>query len=348
MSVAEALPARRREIEGFLARQAAGWGPGRTFIAPAHGSIAAVARLLEPNPGDGHHREHAREVVVAGDEAAFGELALEAARVAGETMRLEATVVDGDEALLHAWRAAGLELEARLPGGWMSDAGLRDWLWLGRPARRGATAGSRPAAEGAPRAIPAGAREGSPPDPAAKRAMRWFEPDLGPALERFLASLVPGRAYPAGTLLSEAERLETRRRDVSRAAWLLALDAAGEVAGGLMMEPQREAARAHVRRVHLDVRPPARGLGVASGLVARALAECGRFGVRRLEADPRALNAGACRALERGGMLRVGLQRGAWRVRGLAGTRDEDVAVYSAPSGASSGTSGASGVGSLA
>ena len=344
MSAGPLQPGQRREGEVFLQQRGKAWGSGVTLVARSGGAIAGLARLLDPNPGDGHHREHVRELVACGDDGVLGELARAAVALAGDALRVEASSPDGESAWITALRDAGLGLDARLPGGWLEDGVARDWLLFGR-------AGRIRRAEGPPmRAPEGGARAGI--------TLHWADEATRAALRRFVAALVPGRAYPPGTLLSEAERLETARTSALLAPWLLALDERGEVAGALVLERPAAAQRAHVRRIHLDVARAVRGRGVATALVQRALREGRRHGALRLEADPRSGNAGAIAALRAGGMEPAGGQAGAWRLRGPSGSWDEDVLLFSAaaqcvsePSEAPgvsgiSGTSGASGIGS--
>src|SRR5204862_3359162 len=101
-----------------------------------------------------------------------------------------------------------------------------------------------------------------PPIASIPHRMYWHDDFTRRALGRFLTSLVPGRAYPPGTLLSEAERVETARARMLDAPWLLALSPDGAVLGTLAFERESADERAHVRRVHLDVAPASQRLGI--------------------------------------------------------------------------------------
>ena len=287
------------------------WPPGRTWIAREGESIVAVARSALPPPGDGYHREHVRTIRAWGAVGPLASALEELSLGMGEDVRLEASAPGSASELRRALESVGLATEARLPHGWGSD----DLVLLGRPASalRGASKSAWP--------TPPRSAEGG------ELTIVAHGPETRAALSAFIASLVPGRSYPAGTLLSEAERGETRRRGALEAAWLLAMDPDGVVVGGLILDSDARPQRAHVRREHLDVLPRWRGRGVATALLRASLRvpEVGRA-----EADPVAANLGACRALEAAGFERVGTQVGAWRMRGPAGAWDEDVAIYSA------------------
>src|SRR6185295_763917 len=120
-----------------------------------------------------------------------------------------------------ALAAAGLEVEVAFPvaPGDPATKPLQFWGLAAAPARREA-------------------RAWEPPRPARESGGRAevvvHDPSTREALRRFLDSLTPGRAYPPGTLLSEAERSETRRRGDLDAQWLLAMLADGSAAGGLV------------------------------------------------------------------------------------------------------------------
>ena len=157
----------------------------------------------------------------------------------------------------------------------------------------------------------------------------WHDASTREPLTRFLSKLVPGRSYSPGTLLSESERLETSRRGALSAAWALALSAEGEVAGGLVLDPEPEEERAHVWRAHLDVAPAWQGVGIATRLLRFARERAREhLGALVLESDPREGNLGACGALAAAGFERAGTQRGAWRLRLGRYRWDEDVLFY--------------------
>ena len=324
-------PDERPRVELWLQRRGLAWDPGVTFVVAGGGEgdldPRAVARLCEPGPGDGHHREHVRTLQSAGEPAWQGEALLLAARSAPTALRLEAVTTGASARAKDVLGAAGLEVEVSLPGAWrtLPPAGTAsapdehvDLVMWGRPS-----AGWAP--------LPAAARDGDAPRAQAGRrgeiSIVWHRLATRTALEAFLAALTPGRAYPPGALLSETELAETRRRGDLEASWLLALDGAGQVAGGLIFERDLRPQRAHVRRVHLDVVPSARGQGVATALLRAAVDRAGEIAVERLEADPRS-GSHACRALESAGFARAGAQRGAWRMRTVARRWDEDVVYY--------------------
>jgi RimJ/RimL family protein N-acetyltransferase len=325
----EAPPSDRVRATSWLAERGVHWPPGRTFVASAGSEWLALARLGDPPPGDGLHREHVRTLDLAGSDEGLAAAASAAAAAVRPDVRLEAEQPATSAAAIAALESAGLAVEGRWPGGWRTDAATCDLVVLGREAPERRPAGGRRPAPWARDAAPAGARGRL--DVRIERST----PALRPALRAFLEGLVPGRAYPAGALLSEAERAETRRRGDLEADWRLALTPDGAVAGGLVLERDARPERAHVRRVHLDVIPGARGRGVAASLLRAALSDPPP-GVARLEADPREGNAGACGALERAGFALAGAQAGAWRMR-LATARDggptcwdEDVRLYAA------------------
>lgn len=317
MSVEILSASERLQAEAFLRERGERWGSGITLAFRSRGALAGLARLEEPNPGDGHHREHVRKLVASGEEASFRALVAAALEVAGEDRRVEAECTDARPAWREALVEAGVAEEVALPSGWREEGRDLTWRLHGRPARR--------AKGGEPKVVAPPRGEG-----VADVRLEWSDEATRAALGRFLAALVPGRAYPPGTLLSEAERLETERPRRSVGAWLLALRPDGEVAGALSLERPAEPQRAHVRRIHLDVLRAHRGTGLATALVARAIADARRLGIERLEADPRVGNAGAVLALERGGLALEGTQVRAWRLRGPAGAWDEDVAWYGA------------------
>lgn len=328
--VRPAQPTDRVRVEGWLSAAGHQWPPGRGFVAlSSDGSVAAFSRLAEPPPGDGHHREHVRSLLGAGERDAL-EACLAAAAQDWDG-RVEASAPQGAAGLRRGFERAGLEREVLLTRGWRDGGTLVDLeLWGRSPA--GAGRGSRrPPASASLGTWPADsaleARGGQRQDDGMR--LLWHDASTREPLSRFLNTLVPGRSYPPGTLLSEAERLETSRRGALAAAWLLALSADGQVAGGLVLDAEPEGERAHVRRVHLDIAEAWRGLGIATRLLrlARETAR-ERLGVLVLESDPRAGNLGACGALASAGFEPAGIQRGAWRLR-VGGQRwDEDVHLF--------------------
>jgi RimJ/RimL family protein N-acetyltransferase len=314
--VVEATPADRRRVDAFLETLGEELPPGRSFVAWHDGVILAACRVASTDPGDGYHREHVRTIHLAGDAASLESAACCATEAVPADTRLEAWITSRQVAEVAALERAGLRVEVRLPEA--LDEGAVDLVGLGREpqGRRGVVA-----VPGVPRRDAAPAR--------GDVSIAWHDATTRAALARFLAHLVPGRAYPAGALLSEADRLETSRRGALDAAWLLAFDGAGEVAGGLVLERPR--ARAHVRRLHLDVLPAWQGRGVATGLLRAAVDGArARLGASRLESDPRAGNEGACGAMERAGFTLAGTQLGAWRLRVGGRCVDEDVRFYAA------------------
>jgi len=313
--VAEATPGERRHVDAFFDAQGEELPPGRSFVAWRNGAVTAACRAAPADQGDGYHREHVRTLHLAGETASLQAVASCAAEMLPDDVRLEAWLSSRQEAHVAALERAGLRIEVTLPGA-LQD-GAADLACLGRPP-----AARRSAAEPALAEARRGARSRD------EVTVVWHDAATRAGLARFLAQLVPGRAYPAGTLLSEADRLETARRGALDAAWVLALDAVGEVAGGVVFERPR--GRPHVRRVHLDVLRWWQARGVATRLLRAAIAGArAKLGVSRLEADPRAANAGACRAIERAGFALAGTQIGAWRLRVGGRCVDENVRFYS-------------------
>lgn len=311
--------AARREAERLGAAGAPDWPPGETWASAAPG---ALVRVGEPEPGEGLHREHVRLLHGAGEAAALAALLAHVVAALPERLRLEARAVPGlDDGWLAALEPAGLASEGRLPRGWRAGPGdERDLLLFGRPpARR-----REPPAFAAPPA-PAGR-------PSAEPELFVHGPETRRELAAFLDSLIPGRSYPAGALLSEAERAEGRRRRDLEADWVLAA-AEGRVVGGVVLEPDGRAERAHVRRLHVDVAPPWRGRGLASRLLVRARAHAAQLGASRVEADPRGGHAVVRRALEAARLETCAVQRAAWRMRTASASWDEDVVLLSAPAG---------------
>lgn len=315
-AVREARPSERRGLEIWLERRGvAGWPPGRTYAAAVGEDVVGVARVGEPSPGDGYHREHVRTLHVAGEASAARPLLVRAAADAPASLRLAAETRAGEDPHEAALRAAGLAPEVTLARHPPARA-IRLW---------GRCASPRPSMPDALRPAPSAARG----DGAAVRVVVHGAATRA-VLARFLATLVPGRSLPPGTLLSEAERLETSRRGELDLPWLLALDGPGEVAGGLVLEPDPRGPLERAARVHLDVRPELRGRGVGEALAREAAAWARGLGLAVLEADPRAGNVGACRALERGGFELAGVEAGAWRMRRGGEVWDEDVRWYQA------------------
>lgn len=315
----EVAPAMRREVDGWLERRRLEWPPGRTFVVrdDAARTPAAVARLSEPDPGDGYHREHVRLLRVAGARAALARVAREAAAAAGPDLRLEAEMPAAAAEAVAALRSAGVEVEARLPAGHRTRAGPGDYLLLGRPAQK--RRGSAPP-------VPSSVSASAPPF--GDLQLLRHDESSRPRLAAFLRELSPGRSYPPGTLLSAAELDETRRPGGLDADWLLAVAGDGRVTGGLVFEHGRGSGRRHVRRLHLDVLRDHRGRGIATALVRRARQVAAATGWV-LEADPREGNVAALRALAAGGLARVGVQRAAWRMRCGGAAWDEDVILLS-------------------
>ena len=314
----DAREAGRRARE-LGADDAGRWPPGESWASPEGG---ALVRVGEPEPGEGHHREHVRLLRGAGEAEPLARLLDEVIRALPDRLRLETAAVAGQQdAWIEALTRCGLDDEGLLPGAWREHGGREAPLrFFGRPS----------------------ARRREPPEmraPAAPERARGPEPELRvhasdtrAGLARFLDRLVPGRAYPAGTLLSEAERSEGRRSGDLEAEWVLALS--GEaVVGGVVLEPDPRPERAHVRRLHVDVAPGWRGRGLASALLRRARERAAELGASRVEADPRSGHAVVRRALEAAGLETCVIQRGAWRLRTATASWDEDVLLLSAPAG---------------
>jgi RimJ/RimL family protein N-acetyltransferase len=284
-------------------------------------AAALARRVCHAEPGEGYHREHVRALTGAG--APSPELMTAVVASLDERFRVECIIPEGRSG---RWRegceAAGLELEVSLPEGYRraSDGdlvALETWGRPGRGAERPAVAFPRLAAERG--------------EPEARIAVH----DRGtrPALAAFLQSLTPGRSYPPGTLLSESERAETRRKGDLEADWVLALDAAGAVVGGVVLEADPRPHRSHVRRLHVDVLRRARGCGVATRLFRAAREHAAALGALRVESDPLAGNLGAVSALRGAGLEDCGRERGSWRMRTPTASWDADTLQLSARAG---------------
>lgn len=305
-----------------LASDADSWPPGSTHVLEDEDRPSAVLRVGAPEPGEGYHREHVRLLHGAGERRALARLVGEVVAGLDERLRLESVFPTGEDA---SWAAAcesaGLVREGALPEAWRgapgrAATGLEHW---GRPGRRRREPG--------PASV-------IPPTRAEGRAGFQVVPHRAGTRDRlrdFLDALVPGRSYPAGTLLSDAERAETRRSGDLSADWMLALDADGRVAAGVVLEVDGRIERAHVRRLHVDVLPPHRGRGLATRLLRAARRSAALLGAERVEADPRAGHSAVIAALEGAGLVARGRQAGAWRMRTATASWDEDVLLMSAP-----------------
>lgn len=314
----ELRPQDRARLHAWLARRGVDWPPGRTVVLDGgRAGWAAAAHLGDAPVSDGYHREHVRSVHVAGSPDRLAQVAAAAVALASADLRLEAELPATDESGRTALEDAGLELEARSPGGWSAGAADVDLVYLGRPGhgrRRPAPAPPQPPRRGEERG-------------ACAVEVRRHDVETRAALAAFLEGLIPGRSYPPGVLLSESERAETRRPGDLDAAWLLAVEPSGCVVGALVVAPERRRGREHVGRVHVDVAERARGRGLAAALFARSLRLASSLGLRVLEADPRAGNRAVRAALVRGGFVESGTWRRAWRMRTPAARWDEDVVL---------------------
>ena len=327
IQVRAVIPSDRVRINAWLAAADLHWPPGQGFVVlAANGSVAAVARLGEPTPGDGHHREHVRTLVAEGEPAALA--ACVAAAAEHWDGRIEATVTPRSSALREALASAGIKREVTLTRGWSDDDGSLVDLELWGRGR-----GTDPPEGASPKPAKSRRRTSKARPPIEGIGVGWHRPATRKLLARFLQGLVPGRSYPPGALLSEAERIETGRRGVLDAPWILALardaDGDAEVVGGLAFDREPGLERSHVRRLHLDVAVAWQRRGIAAGMLnlARDGARA-RLGALVLESDPRAGNIGACSALAAAGFEQVGIQRGAWRMRGAGRSWDEDVILF--------------------
>ena len=312
-------PADRPALRGLFGADEPEGPPGRGLVAVHAAEVVALLRLSGASPGDGYHSEHVRRVHLRGAGGAVASLlrACDERQPARLRLELESPLPPGlDDRTVEA---AGFTLEASLPEGWRD--GPRETA-LRLFAR---TAPPKPSADEPESRRPVR----SPTDESERLVVHG--PGTRDALGRFLEQLVPGRSYPPGTLLSEAERVETRRPGDLEARWLLALDESAEVVAGLVFEPDGRQQRAHVLRVHVDVREDRRGKGLATRLLSEARRVAGRWSAHRLEADPRGGHRAVIRALITAGFAQVGSQRGAWRMRTATRSWDEDVQLFSAP-----------------
>lgn len=332
-AIRELAPADRGRLGRWLERQGLAWDPGRSFAVEDGASITAAAILHEPSPGDGYHREHVRELALAGD--AGGMIAAACAAARAWDGRIEAAISSSALWSREAFAAAGLAREVLLRSGLrLGEAFVDLELWGRDPA--GARAAPDEACVMAVRAPESGGeRARARIAEAGAVRLAWHDGATRGPLAAFASALVPGRSYPPGTLLSEAERLETSVGSGLRADWILAMAQDDRVVGGIVFarDPgsRHEGSRDHARRVHLDVLPPWQGRGIAASMLRLALHEArARLGASVLEADPRAGNAAACRALERAGFELAGIQPGSWRMRRGGRRWDEDVRFYRA------------------
>ena len=309
-----------------LGVEADGWPPGPSYALPGSD---AVLRLGDPEPGEGYHREHVRLLRGAGEGGALAVLCRLVVESQDPRLRLEAESLPAlDPSWSRALEGAGLELEGVLPDGWSAPGGEPVDLHLhGRPGRpKRLTPPPRPDPP---------VMQRPPIDPSRRGSASIVAHEAGTraTLRRFLDALVPGRSYPPGTLLSEAERGETRRRGDLEADWVLALDPEERVVGGVVLERDRRPERAHVRRLHVDVLADWRGLGLARDLLGAAGHRAEELGAQRVEADPRAGHEAVVRALSAAGLSHCARRRAAWRMRTAIDSWDEDVALLSAPTG---------------
>jgi len=309
-----------RLLEG-LGVEAGVWPPGPSWVLADEDEPSALVRSGEPEPGEGYHREHVRLLRGTGHEHALSVLTSAVVAACDERLRLETCCPAGlDPGWAAACRTSGLELEVSLPAAWRPASGapavaLEFWGRAGRGRRLRAPVSRTPV----------------PSRPESGWELQVHGAATRAALATFLGRLVAGRAYPPGVLLSDAERSETRRPGDLDAEWMLALAEDGSVVAGVVLEPDGRPERAHVRRLHVDVLPEFRGLGLATQLFDAARRRAGELGVERVEADPRGGHAAVIRALEKAGLGDCGRQAGAWRMRTATLAWDEDVALLSAP-----------------